>query len=153
LDQKTITIRKRYDDDYYQKVRALFCCLPEIFQFIQSHGIVSLDFGCTTDYGGYPESPIRMISSDRAELERITSQLLTLLSHNTTLVRCNLGLFESLISRRRLINAIEHHPVIDTINMVPNGARTNFLQDPHILWRNMKDGSFYWNHFRHDDMQ
>lgn len=151
ITHKTFSIRRRYTDNYYQNVRLLFHVLPELFAFIEAKQITRLDLGCTTDYGGYPESPYKMIHSDFIEVSRIGKQVLDLLSHNTTLIHCNLGLFHGTFMRKSIIEAVENHPTLDTLNMVSSGARTNFHGTPHILWRNLTDRSFYWNHFRQDD--
>ena len=148
---KTISIRIQYTDDYYQNVRRLFYFLPELFAFIETHQITDIDLGCVNSYGGYPESPYRMISPDCIELRRIGKQLLALLSQNTTIRSCNLGLFQDLLSRKSIIHAVENHPTLDTLHMVSNGARTDFRALPQTLWRNILDRSFYWNHFRQND--
>jgi len=149
--KKKITIRTRYDRDYYLNVRNLFRVLPDIFHFIESRGLTHLDLGCTSSYGGYPESPYRMITDDHEKLREITTQLLSLLSRNTTLLWCNLGLFQSMISRKQVIDAVEHHPTLDSLSMNSEGATIRFSNPPHHLWRNRRDRSFYWDHSRHDD--
>lgn len=149
--KRQITIQTRYDTNYYSNVRSLFHVLPEIFHFIESHKITHLNLGCTTSYGGYAESPYRMITEDHDKIREITTQLLTLLSHNTTLIWCNLGLFQFVIGRKQIIDAVEHHPVLDSLNMSPEGATTRLRDPPHHLWRNRRDRTFYWDHWRHDD--
>lgn len=147
LKSTTITIRKRYDKYYYPYVKSIFRCLPELFQYIQHHHIHYLDLGCVNDYGGYPESPYRMISQDDHDVREIGYQLLGLLMKNTSLHSCNLGLFEGILSRSDVYDALKGHPTISYISMRSNGSRTNFLHEPHTIWRNV-DGTCYWAHFR-----
>jgi hypothetical protein len=149
--KSSVTIRRRYDEHYYPYVRQLFRCLPELFRFLEINKIVRLDLGCVTDYGGYPESPYRMISSEHDELRAIAAEVLDLLSKNTTLIDCNLGLFQNIMGRKSIIEAVEKHPTLDYLSMLSNGARTEFREPPHTLYRNRRDRSFYWDRFRHDD--
>ena len=151
--KSSVTIRRRYDEHYYPYVRRLFRCLPELFRFLEINKIVRLDLGCVTDYGGYPESPYRMISSEHDELRAIAAEVLDLLSKNTTLVDCNLGLFQNIMPRKSIIEAVEKHPTLDYLSMLSNGARTDFREPPHTLYRNRRDRSFYWDRFRHDDLK
>jgi hypothetical protein len=144
---RNITIRKRYDHHYYSNVQHLFRYLPELFQYIQDNNITYLDLGCINSYGGHPESPYRMISPNYEELKEIGSQLLDLLSTNTTIHNCNLGLFEHILSHDQVSSALKENSTIEYISMRSNGSRTNFLEEPHTLWRNA-DGTCYWSHFR-----
>lgn len=146
-ENRIITLRKRYDKYYYPYVKSIFRCLPELFQYIQLHQINYLDFGCVNDYGGYPESAYRMISQDDHDVREIGYQVLGLLRENTTLYSCNLGLFEGILSRSEVYDTINGHPAITYISMRSNGSRTNFLHEPHTIWRN-SDGTCYWAHFR-----
>ena len=150
-DKRSITIRKRYDENYYKYVRRLFRCLPELFRFIDVNKVTSLDLGCTTDYGGYPESPYTMISYDYNEIRAVAKEVLHLLSQNKTLLTCNLGLFQDVIGRKTVIEAVEKHPTLDWLSMLSNGARMNMHGSVHNLYRNRRDRSFYWDNFRHDD--
>jgi hypothetical protein len=144
---KNITIRTRYDKHYHSNVQHLFRYLPELFQYIQDNNIKYLDLGCINSYGGHPESPYRMISPNHIELKEMGSQLLCLLSTNTTIHNCNLGLFESILSHAEVSDALEGNSTIEYISMRSNGSRTNFLEEPHTLWRSA-DGTCYWAHFR-----
>jgi hypothetical protein len=150
-DKRSVTIRKRYDKNYYKNVRMLFRCLPELFRFIELNKVTSLDLGCTSDYGGYPESPYTMISSDYDEICAVAKEVLHLLSQNKTLLTCNLGLFQDIMRRKNIIEAVEKHPTLDWLSMLSNGARMNIHGPVHQLYRNRRDRSFYWDHFRHDD--
>jgi hypothetical protein len=152
LERKCITIRKQYNKDYYKNVRILFHCLPELFDFIETHKITHLDLGCTNDYGGHAESPYRIISSNYDEICAAAKQVLHLLSQNTTLITCNLGLFQDIIGRKQIIDAVENHPTLDYLEMLSNGASTRFSAAPTTLYRNRRDRSFYWDRFRHDDL-
>jgi hypothetical protein len=149
--KKTLQICKQYKKHHESNVRRLFYCLPEVFYYIQVERVVYLDLGYISDYGGYPEDPYRMITQDYDELKCITSNLLDLLSKNTTLIQCNLGLFEHLISREKVINAVEHHPCLDSVSMLSNGASNKWSNNPYMLWRNRIDGSFYWNSYRQQE--
>ena len=145
--KKSLTIRLRYDKNYYSNVKFLFQNIPELFQYIQHHHITYLDLGCINSYGGYPECPYRMISPVQDELQKIGTQLLNLLSTNTTLHSCNLGLFESILSHNEVSSAIKEHPSLQYLSMRSNGARTDYREDPPTLWRHT-NGTFYWTHFR-----
>lgn len=148
---KRFTIRFRYEFDYFKNVKLVFLFLPELFEFLEDHRVPDLDLGFLESYGGYPACPFQRINSHADELKQIKLQLLDLLSKNTSLVNCNLGLFEGLIRREEIINAVENHPMLDRIQMRSSGASVYFNRPPVNLWRNRKDRTFYWDHFRHDD--
>lgn len=154
-EQRYISIRKHtshYDTVYYEYVRRLFRCLPELFHFIEINKVTHLDLGCVmTGYGGVPESPYRMISSDYYVLLAIAKEILDLLSKNKTILTCNLGFFQHIIGRKSIIEAVEKHPVLDWLSMLSSGARSDFGAAPYTLYRNRRDRSFYWDHGRHDD--
>lgn len=145
------TLRFRYDEEYPKNIKLVFALLPEIFGFLECHRVPHLDLGFLESYGGHPASPFQWIHSHADELKRIKLQLLDLLSKNTSLIHCNLGLFEDLIHRKEIICAVEHHPTLDTIRMRSEGSTTYFNRPPVTLYRNRRDRSFYWDHFRHDD--
>jgi len=149
-DKRHISIHTRIDDQYVINVRKLFRILPELFQFIEENHITSLDLGCITSYGGYPESPYKFVSPLLDRIVATSKQLLTLLSQNTTLTYCNFGLFHSIMQRHDIIDAVEKHPVLDLLSMLPNGARLDMREHPYSLWRNRRGGFFYWDHSRHD---
>lgn len=138
------------DEPYRVYVRKLFTILPELFEFIQMHHVTKLDLGCITCYGGYPESPYHMVAPSLHGVLTVSNQLLSLLSKNKTIVVCNFGLFQNVMQRKDIINAVEKHPVLDHLSMLSMGARTDFLDHPHMLWRDKRYGFFYWDHFRHD---
>ena len=151
-EQRYISIRKRHDAVYYEYVRRLFRCLPELFRFIEINNVTHLDLGCVMlGYGGVPESPYRLISSDYYVLLAIAKEILDLLSKNKTLLTCNLGFFQHIIGRKSIIEAVEKHPVLDMLSMLSSGARSDFGAAPYTLYRNRRDRSFYWDHGRHDD--
>lgn len=149
-EQQYISIRKRHDTFYYEYVRRLFRCLPELFRFIEINKVIHLDLGCVMT-GGVTESPYRMISSDYYVLLAIAKEILDLLSKNKTLLTCNLGFFQHIMGRKSIIEAVEKHPVLDKLSMLSSGARSDFGAAPYTLYRNRRDRSFYWDHGRHDD--
>jgi hypothetical protein len=148
-DRKYISIHTRYDAPYKTNVRKLFKMMPELFQYIEENHITSLDLGCVTSYGGYPESPFQFVAPLLDAVVATSYQILDLLSHNTTLTYCNLGLFRDIMQRNDIVCAAEKHPVLDIISMLPNGATLHMNRLPNSLWRH-RDGSFYWDHFRHE---
>jgi hypothetical protein len=156
-ENKSISIHTRFhhkysviDEPYRVHVRNLFTILPELFEFIQMHHITRLDLGCVTSYGGYPESPYHLVNPTVGGVINISNQILSLLSQNKTLTYCNFGLFQNIMQRKDIINAVEKHPVLDSLSMLSLGARTDFRSQPHMLWRDHTGGFFYWDHFRHD---
>ena len=138
------------DEPYRVYVRKLFTILPELFEFIQMHQITKLDLGCVTSYGGFPESPYHIVAPSLQGVLTVSNQLLSLLSKNKTIVTCNFGLFQNVMQRKDIINAVEGHPVLDHLSMLSIGARTDFRDHPHTLWRDKRYGFFYWDHFRHN---
>jgi len=147
-DQRGISFRRRYDSDYTKNISLVFCYLPEIFQFMNSHKVTSLDMGCTSNYGGYPESAYERVSSDTTRIQQLGEQLLSLLSTNQHLEWCNLGLFDGILNYNDIERAVKNHPTIDRISMTPSRSTTYYNQPPKTLWRNRKNGTFYWNHWR-----
>jgi len=145
---KTISLTRRKDDVYEKNVRLLFHFLPELFQFMNVHHITSLDLGCTSSYGSYPESAYELVSNNENTIKQISKQLLSLLSTNTSLEWCNLGLFDNIIDYSDIERAVKKHPTIDRISMIPSRATTYYNQLPKTLWRNRRNGTFYWNHWR-----
>jgi hypothetical protein len=149
-DKKYITIRTRMDQAYKTNVLKLFRILPELFQFIEEHHVTSLELGCVSKYGGYPESPFQFVAPLLDTIVATSYQILDLLSQNTTLTYCNLGLFRNIMSRKDIVNAVEKHPVLDILSMLSNGARLDFRDPPYMLWRDHM-GGFYWDHFQHSN--
>jgi len=147
-EQRGISLLRRYDNDYTKNISRIFCYLPEVFQFMNSHCVTSLDMGCTSDYGGYPESAFQRVSSNKARIKEVADQLLDLLSTNRHLEWCNLGLFDGIIDYSDIHCAIKNHPTIDRISMTPSRSTTYYNRPPKTLWRNRKNGTFYWNHWR-----
>ena len=94
------------------------------------------------DWKGY-----RMIFNVSNTLYEIGSQVLSHLKKNTTLYSCNLGLFEHVLSRSNVFDALEGHPTIQSIWMRSSTSRTNFDKEPTTIWRHT-DGTYYWAHFR-----
>jgi hypothetical protein len=149
---KKITIAHRYDDEYYKNVRLLFQFLPELFQFIYDHQIVSIDLSCLTSYGGYPECPSKMIGLHSEQMVKaVSDQLLNLVSTNQTLLSCNLGLFEWVLECDDVHHAIEHHPMMEYLSIRAEDASAYFSKPPTKLYRNKKDNTFYWAHFRNNE--
>jgi hypothetical protein len=142
FNEKKITIYRHYDNDYYKNVRCFFQFLPEIFQFINDHRLISIDLSC-------PEYSGKMLGVDTEhEVQLVAEQFLQLLSTNRTLASCNLGLFEWALDRERVRLAVEHHPMMDYVCIRSNCSRTDFNKLPNTLYRNKTDNTFYWAHFR-----
>jgi len=147
--EKHIVIHRRYDDHYYKNVRILFQFLPELFDFIEKKDVHVLDFSCLNSYGGDPECPERMLDIlERSAITKIGEEILTLLSKNTTLSWCNLGLFEGVLERGRVEEMIQGHPTLDHISLRSHGSSTYYNEHPTTLYRNRINGTFYWSHFR-----
>ena len=146
--KKTFTLFRQHDINYYPYVKLLFRYLPELFEYIQHHHITYLDFGCIRDYEMYADwKGYRMIFNVSTTLYEIGSQVLSHLKKNTTLYSCNLGLFEHVLSRSNVFDALEGHPTIQSIWMRSSTSRTNFDKEPTTIWRHT-DGTYYWAHFR-----
>jgi hypothetical protein len=146
---KKITIQHRYDKHYYKNVRILFQFLPELFDFIEKQGILIVDLSCLNSYGGHPECPERMLGiDDQSTIVKISEQFLSLLSKNTTLSWCNIGLFETVLNRSLVEEMIQGHPTLDHLSIRANGSTTYFNHPPKTLYRNRLCGTFYWSHFR-----
>jgi hypothetical protein len=146
---KKITIQRRYDEHYYKNVRSLFQFLPELFDFIKKQGILIVDLSCLSSYGGYPEYPTKMLgTNDPSAIAKIAEQFLSLLSKNTTLSWCNMGIFENVLNRSLVEEMIRGHPTLDHLSIRANGSTTYFNYPPMTLYRNRIDGTFYWSNFR-----
>ena len=138
-----ISLCRGYSSYYEIYVRKLFLVLPELFEFIENHNITNLDLSCVTSYGGYPENPKKFIASN--DINIILDQLILLIKNNTTLIYCNIGLFENYIHRDKLKLLL--HPKLNCISIRANGATSSLNEPPTSLYR-MKDGSFVWSHLR-----
>jgi len=150
---KKITIARRYDNEYYKNVRLLFQFLPELFQFIHDQQIVSIDLSCLNSYGGHPECPYKMLAiTSEKEIKAVARHLLDLIAANQTLTACNIGLFEWVLDRDDVHSAVEYHPKMDYLSIRASCATTYFSKPPTTLYRSKKHNTFYWAHFRNDDI-
>ena len=143
----TITLRRRYDNNYNNYVKSLFNFLPELFDFIKEKKITYLDISSLTSYGGYPESANKTISNNQEHILEILNQLVMFIRNNKTLTGCNIGLFEHYIVKPELQNTMSMHPTLQFISIQANGATHNFNESPTTLYRN-NDGNFEWKHFK-----
>ena len=138
----------RYGErEHRNKIKYVLFHLPEVFSYIEDNGIQSIDLGLTTSYGGYPVDISHYIP-DKSDIAIISSQLLTYLKWNTTLIKCNLGLFEHHLDRDILLHySVYRHPSLDWVSLRANGATTRFTDPPHTIY--MKpDRTGIWAHFR-----
>jgi chromosome condensin MukBEF MukE localization factor len=141
-----ISIYTRYHSYYAKNVRDLFYFLPELFDFIKQKNITSLDLSCITSYGGYPESPERMICNEINTIQFISNQLIKLVSDNDTLTYCNLGMFLYYIDRDKLRTEICKNKTLQLLSLQPNGSTTYFNKPPNTLYR--RQDIFLWSHFK-----
>jgi len=151
VHRKHISFLRQYDAYYSKYFALMFQFLPELFEFIQQHGITSFDMGCTSGYGSYPSSAHEMICPRTPQLKQIARDLLFYLSINQTIEWCNLGIFyhSGIITRKQVEDAVRNHPVMDRVSLTPSRSRSYFKCElPTTLWRNYKTGTFYWNHVR-----
>jgi hypothetical protein len=129
-----------------RRVRILFQFLPELFQFIAAHKIISLDLSMVSSYGGYPLYARQVLWERGWNQEAVLDQLASRLASNTTLEQCNLALFRADLSNERLEEIFKDHPTIDHICMNPPSATSYYDRPPTTLWR--REGGLYWAHFR-----
>jgi len=133
--------------EHRNKIKFVLFHLPEVFSYIEEKGIHSLDLGLTTSYGGYPVD-ISVYIPDKSQIATISSQLLTYLKWNTTLIKCNLGLFEHHLDRDILLHySVYRHPSLDWVTVRANGASTRFSDPPHTIYLK-PDRTGVWAHFR-----
>lgn len=128
------------------RVRLLFQFLPELFQFIDTYNIISLDMSMVSAYGGYPQYARQVLWERGWNQEAVLDQLTSRLASNTTLEQCNLALFREDLSNERLEEIFKGHPTIDHICMNPPSAASYYDRPPTTLWR--REGGLYWAHFR-----
>lgn len=143
-----ITIVKQsgpYDDN----LRILFAHLPELFAYIEEHGVAELDLSMVTDHGGH-HMPASLVAPRlfTKGLTAVVEELRVLLSKNTTLAYCNLGLFADEYTRTEFQAIFEDHPAIRTVSLTSNGAPTYYHMPPNSMYRDK--GILYWGHVRGD---
>jgi len=138
----------RYGErEHRNKIKYILLHLPEVFSYIGENQIDYLDLSLTTSYGGYPVD-ISVYIPDKSQIYTITSQLLTYLKWNTTLKKCNLGLFENHLDRDILLHySVYRHPSLDWVTLRANGASTRFSDPPHTIYIK-PDRTGVWAHFR-----
>jgi hypothetical protein len=142
------TIRHQYDKLYEKYRNTLMCYIPELFDYIKINNIISLDFSCTTSYGGYPcDLLAHELKYSEEQIDKIINQLYQLIESELSysLTYCNMGGFENHIDKDKLIKSIENHPAIECISIRSNGARTNFKEAPISLYK--RNGIIEWSHF------
>ena len=128
------------------RVCILFQFLPELFRFIATHKIISLDLSMVNRYGGSPLYAKQVLWERGWNREAVLDQLAAQLASNTTLEQCNLALFRADLSNERLEEIVTGHPTIDHICMNPPSATSYYDRPPTTLWKG--EGRFYWAHFR-----
>lgn len=135
------------ESKHRNKIKFLLFHLPEVFSYIEEKKIDYLDLGLTTSYGGYPVD-ISVYIPDKSQISTITSQLITCLKWNTTLKKCNLGLFEHHLDRDILLYySVYRHPSLDWLTLRATGASTRFTDPPHTIYLK-PDRTGVWAHFR-----
>jgi hypothetical protein len=135
------------ESKHRNKIKFLLFHLPEVFSYIEEKKIDYLDLSLTTSYGGYSVDISHYIH-DKSQIATIASQLLTYLKWNTTLTKCNLGLFETHLDRDILLYyTVYRHPKLDWVSLRANGASTRFSDPPHTIYLK-PDRTGVWAHFR-----
>ena len=145
-DKPRITLRKK-SGPYDENIRILFAHLPELFDYIEEHGISWLNLSMVTDYGGH-HMPASLIAPRlfTKGLTAVVEELRVLLSKNTTLTYCNLGLFADEYTRKEIQDIFQDHPSIDAVCLTSIGAPTYYQMPPNSMYRDK--GILYWAHFR-----
>lgn len=137
-----------------ENVDYLMCHLPTLFAYLEEHNIKKLHLCCTTSYGGYNNTLQNFYNKE--EIKLFCEDLLELLSKNTTLDYCNLGLFQGLLSNEEVEWAVALHPSLTYVSMNAPRATTYFDQPPTTLYRDKQEEEagqpevwkMYWAHFR-----
>ena len=140
-----------------ENVDYLMCHLPTLFAYLEEHSIKKLHLCCTTSYGGYNNTLQNFFIKE--EIKLFCEDLLELLSKNTTLDYCNLGLFQGLLTNEQVEEAVALHPSLTCVSMNAPRASTDFRAPPTTLYRDKRDRSegsaleghewkMYWAHFR-----
>jgi hypothetical protein len=145
-----ISLRRRYENWYEKNVRLLFRFLPELFQFIEQHKIIRLDLSCVSSYGGNPIHSSTILYKNTVERNEILSTLREQIQKNTTLIYCNLGFFLHDLTHYEIESMFLHHPTIDCVSLNSEASTVSFRKPANMMWRNRKDGSFYWDHLRNE---
>jgi hypothetical protein len=140
----------RYDA---KQIEYLMYNLPTLFAYLEEHNIKKLHLCCTTSYGGYNSTLQHFFIKEEAKL--FCEDLLELLSKNTTLVYCNLGLFRGMLTNEELEEAVALHPSLTCVSMNAPRATTDFRAAPTTLYRDKEEvpgqpsaWKMYWAHFR-----
>lgn len=109
--------------------------LPEWFAYMEEHQITYLDLDCPVY-----TSAMRLRTHDAP---RIIEGIMGFLERNRTLLYCNLGLFYSYLSRRRLMDIMMANPYLYHLEMtsVPPD-----LIEPTSLYRH-EDGRVEWRRY------
>lgn len=148
----TFQIEGAYGAYEKEQVTHLMTHLPELFAYVEEHGIKNLHLSCTTSYGGQNNTLDRFFTK---EAIMICADLLEQLSKNTTLTYCNLGLFQGLITNEEIEESIALHPSLTCVSMNAARATAYFDKPPTTLYRDKQElegrpstWRMYWAHFR-----
>jgi len=132
--------------DHGEKIKYILLYIPELFSYIEEKELNYLDLGLISSYGGYPRDVCEFLP-DPNKANFITSQLVICLEKNTTITKCNLGLFERYLDRNMLLKLVEKRHNFEWLTVRANGAGVRYTEPPNTIYLN-PDGKAIWINFR-----
>ena len=133
------SLHRTFQQNFENNLRQLFRILPEWFHYLETHQISYLDMSNPFFVG--KNTYLSIVSCIFPnDIHRVSEEFLNRLSHNTTLLYCNLGMFHHVVSRQRIEQAVQHHPSLYQVEMI---LYSNDSKQTNSLYR-MGDGTFEW---------
>jgi len=140
------SLHRTFQEDFEQNLRRLFRMIPEWFDYLERNKIGYLDISNPYYHRSRSYIPIMSRVIPISYMEETIDQFLQFLSTNTSLLYCNLGMFNHLISHARIENVVRDHPNIYHVEMsLYSTFSSPSVNSPASLYR-MSDGTFEWRH-------
>jgi len=109
-----IMMKSYYYEYAIRYTRCAFYLIPELFALIQEKQCTTLKLSMVCDYSGCPK---HIYDYYRGNISTLYQQILEGLRANTSLIKCNLGLFCSIINKQELKEIIDAHPTLQFISL------------------------------------
>lgn len=134
-----------FQDEFELHIRRLFRFIPEWFNYIERNKLPYLDVSDPYYQRSCFYRPA--LSHILSSIDMIADIFMDHLSQNTTLYYCNLGMFHRVLSRKRIEDAVRHHPRLYHIEMVFYPNMLTPSKEPTSLYR-IHGQQFEWRHER-----
>jgi len=125
-------IMKNY---YYEHVightRRAFHLIPELFAIMEEKQCTTLKLSMICEYSGTPK---HIYDYYNGNISALYQQILDGLRTTTSLIKCNIGLFRSVMNRHDLEEIILAHPSLQFISL-HSGERVHVTYPPLVLSR------------------